>query len=87
MDLSTALERARTLRVRPVDMPSIDMPLTPRKVEIVRMVAAGLSNKAIATRLSIRVRSVEAHLDQARTQLGFHNRAQLAAWAVANRLV
>jgi DNA-binding CsgD family transcriptional regulator len=58
--------------------------LTPRKLEIARLVADGLADREIAERLSISERTVGAHLGQIRTQLGFRNRAQLAAW-VASR--
>src|SRR5205085_8138477 len=78
MDLRTALEQAR--EQVPADAA---VPLTARKAEIVRLVAAGLSNKEIAQRAAISERTVEAHLEQVRTQLGFNNRAQIAAWATA----
>lgn len=58
--------------------------LTPRKLEIARLVADGLADREIAERLSISERTVGAHLGQIRTQLGFRNRAQIAAW-VAQR--
>jgi non-specific serine/threonine protein kinase len=61
-----------------------DSPVTPRKMEIVRLVALGLPNKEIARRLSISERTVEAHLEQLRNQLGFRNRAQIAAWAASH---
>lgn len=57
--------------------------LPPRKTELVRLVAAGLSNKEIARRMSISVRTVESHMDQLRRQLGCRNRAQVAAWAAS----
>jgi DNA-binding CsgD family transcriptional regulator len=82
MDLHEAVERAgQATQVQS------DVPLTPRKREIVRLVAAGLSNKEIAQRVSISERTVEAHLDQVRNQLSLNNRAQVAAWAVARGLV
>ncbi|HEY4026864.1 MAG TPA: helix-turn-helix transcriptional regulator, partial [Candidatus Dormibacteraeota bacterium] len=60
--------------------------LTPRKAEIVRLVAEGLTDKEIARRLSISGRTVNAHLERVRLQLGLHNRAQIAAWATSNGL-
>jgi non-specific serine/threonine protein kinase len=82
MDLPAALERARAKPA--VDPGSV---VTPRKLAIIRLVAAGLANKEIAQRLSISERTVEAHLEQVRNQLGFHNRAQVAAWAVSSGLL
>jgi DNA-binding CsgD family transcriptional regulator len=52
-------------------------------MDVIRLVAIGLGNKEIARRLSISERTVEAHLEQVRNQLGFHNRAQIAAWAAS----
>jgi DNA-binding NarL/FixJ family response regulator len=78
MDLPAALERARAGRCDDSG-PSI----TRRKMDIIRLVAVGLANKEIARRLSISERTVEAHLEQVRNQLGLHNRAQIAVWAVS----
>jgi predicted ATPase/DNA-binding CsgD family transcriptional regulator len=62
-------------------------PITRRKRDIIQLVAMGLANKEIARRLSISERTVEAHLEQVRNQLGFRNRAQIAAWAVSRGLI
>jgi non-specific serine/threonine protein kinase len=78
MDLRAALERARG-----TDGEDPGLPVTRRKMAIIRLVAMGLANKEIARRLSISERTVEAHLEQVRNQLGFHNRAQIAAWATS----
>jgi non-specific serine/threonine protein kinase len=81
MDVPAALERGRrVVRVPPGEE------LTPRKAEIIRLVAQGLGNKEIGRRLSISERTVEAHLEQIRNRFGFHNRAQITAWAVARGL-
>lgn len=61
--------------------------LSPRRVQVVRLVTAGMTNKEIASDMSISRRTVEAHLDRVREQLGLQNRAQVAAWAVARGLV
>jgi non-specific serine/threonine protein kinase len=54
--------------------------LTPRETEVARLVAAGLSNRDIATRLFLSVRTVDVHVDRVLTKLGFHSRGQLTAW-------
>jgi non-specific serine/threonine protein kinase len=56
-------------------------PLTPREREVALLVAEGLSNRDIANRLVLSVRTVEVHVDRILTKLGFSNRTQLAAWA------
>jgi len=57
--------------------------LTARQREVTALVAEGLSNRAIADRLSIDERSVEGHLERIRDRLSLRSRAALAAWWVA----
>ena len=54
-------------------------PLTERQREIVELAVAGLSNKDIATRLVMSVRSVEGHLYRACQRVGANSREELAA--------
>jgi DNA-binding CsgD family transcriptional regulator len=54
-------------------------PLTAREREIVSLVADGLSNRQIAERLVVSVRTVEGHLYRASAKLGTTSRAELAA--------
>lgn len=60
--------------------------LTSREREVVGLVAAGLANRAIAERLVVGERTVESHITNILGKLGFANRAQIAAWAVAHDL-
>ena len=46
-----------------------------------QLVARGLTNREIAARLYLSVRTVEVHVDRILTKLGFHTRTQLTAWA------
>jgi non-specific serine/threonine protein kinase len=54
--------------------------LTRREREIAVLVATGLTNREIAGRLYLSVRTVEVHVDHTLTKLGFRTRTQLAAW-------
>lgn len=54
--------------------------LTPRELEIVRMVSQGLLNSAIAERLGIALRTVKFHRASAYRKLGVHTSAELALW-------
>jgi predicted ATPase/DNA-binding CsgD family transcriptional regulator len=56
--------------------------LTPREVEVAGLIAKGLSNKAIAAKLVIARRTVEAHVEHILDKLGFSSRTQVAAWMV-----
>jgi DNA-binding NarL/FixJ family response regulator len=54
--------------------------LTRREIEVARLVAAGLTNREIAERLHLSVRTVETHVDRVLGKLDFHTRTQLAVW-------
>ncbi len=54
------------------------LPLTAREREIVALAARGLSNKDIAERLTVSVRTVEGHLYRAGLKLGVSERGALA---------
>jgi DNA-binding CsgD family transcriptional regulator/biotin operon repressor len=54
--------------------------LTPRELEIARLIARGLSNRAIADELVISQATVARHVANMLTKLGFNSRAQVAAW-------
>ncbi|MBU3062848.1 LuxR C-terminal-related transcriptional regulator [Nocardia sp. NEAU-G5] len=55
--------------------------LTRRETDVARLIAAGYSNKRIATELVISVRTAETHVDHILTKLDFTSRTQIAAWA------
>ena len=61
--------------------------LTRRESEVALLVARGLTNREVADRLYLSVRTVEVHVDRILTKLGFHTRTQLAAWAHAEGLL
>ncbi|NUW32452.1 AAA family ATPase [Nonomuraea sp. SMC257] len=55
-------------------------PLTQREMEIARLVARGMSNKAIAASLVIAQRTAEGHVENILSKLGFSSRVQIASW-------
>jgi predicted ATPase/DNA-binding CsgD family transcriptional regulator len=55
--------------------------LSAREVDVVRLVADGLANKAIAAELHLSVRTVESHVRHVLAKVGLDNRTQLATWA------
>lgn len=54
--------------------------LTRRERQVAGLLTEGLTSRAIATRLFISERTAEYHVEQIRNKLGFHARAQVAAW-------
>jgi DNA-binding CsgD family transcriptional regulator len=59
--------------------------LTRREREIAALVAEGLTNKEIASRLTIAQRTAEGHVERVLTKMGFSSRAQIAAWVAESR--
>ena len=60
--------------------------LTGREQEVVRLVARGRSNKAIAHQLGISPRTVEGHLNHVFEKVGSTSRTELVHYALANGL-
>jgi DNA-binding NarL/FixJ family response regulator len=61
--------------------------LTKREREVLTHIAEGLSNKEIATRLGVGVRTVETHRERIMRKLNIHSVAGLTKYAVAKGLV
>jgi non-specific serine/threonine protein kinase len=59
--------------------PELDQ-LTRRESEVAQLIAQGMSNKEIATKLVISRRTAEAHVEHILVKLGFTSRAQIATW-------
>jgi predicted ATPase/DNA-binding CsgD family transcriptional regulator len=58
-------------------------PLAKREADVARLVAEGLTNKEIGSRLFISERTVDSHVRSILNKLGFSSRAQIAAWMAA----
>ena len=61
--------------------------LSPREVEVLRLVAAGLTNRAIADALTISERTVDRHVSNIFTKLEVSTRAAATAFAYEHGLV
>jgi DNA-binding NarL/FixJ family response regulator len=78
--LATAVERA-------LGGPHRGAALTRRQHEVAELVTAGLTNRDIAARLHLSVRTVEDHVESILDRLGFDRRSQIAAFMIQGDLV
>ena len=67
--------------------PALASTLTGRETEMLRLVAAGLPNRAIGQQLGVSENTVKYHMKNILQKLHLHNRAEAAAYAVQNGLV
>jgi DNA-binding NarL/FixJ family response regulator len=64
-----------------------DHGLTPRELEVLRLVSAGKTNKAIAAELVLSERTVDRHVSNIFTKLNVSSRAAATAYAYKHQLV
>jgi two-component system, NarL family, response regulator LiaR len=67
---------------QPLALPLIEEPLTEREIEILRLVAQGLSNKAIADYFMISERTVRTHVSSILAKLHLASRTQATLYAL-----
>jgi len=61
--------------------------LTPRELEVLQHICAGLSNREIAEKLDLSVNTVAVHRANIMNALGVHKTAELVVYAITNGLV
>jgi NarL family two-component system response regulator LiaR len=71
---------------RPSDLPPAEEPLTEREVEVLGLVAQGLSNQEIAEELVISEPTVRTHVSNILSKLHLANRTQAALYALREGL-
>jgi NarL family two-component system response regulator LiaR len=85
--LSPAIAQKVLVELRqPSDRPPTPDPLTDREVEVIRLVAKGLSNQEIAERLVVTEATVRAHVSNILSKLHLANRTQAALYALREGL-
>jgi len=62
-------------------------PLTPREVEVLRLVAEGLRNKEIAAKLTISEQTTQGHLKTILSKLGVHDRTEAVTVAARRGII
>jgi len=61
--------------------------LTPRETEVLQLVAAGKTNKEIASQLSVSIATVERHLANVYSKIGARGRTEATAFAITRGLI
>ncbi len=64
-----------------------DSTLTPREIEVVRLLAEGNSNKQVASALGVSTRTIESHRNHIMHKMNFASFSDLIRFAVRNNLV
>lgn len=72
---------------RPAVEPELPEGLTAREVDVLRLVAQGLSNARTASRLVVSEATVKTHVNHLISKLGVDGRPALVAWAWRNGVV
>jgi DNA-binding NarL/FixJ family response regulator len=83
---SITLRLLRQFTTQPVAGP-VPSDVSPREIEVMKLVARGMTNAEIAAQLFIAVATVKTHLGSLQAKLNLRNRVEVAAWAWERRLV
>ncbi|MFJ1767370.1 response regulator [Amycolatopsis sp. NPDC088138] len=86
-DVTRRLVGRYAARIRPVDDDPGDIPLTPRELEVLRLIADGFSNSEIAATLMISPETVKTFVSRMLTKLGLRDRVQAVIYAFRQGLV
>ena len=70
----------------PASRPALPDELTPREVEVLKLIAAGLSNSEIADQLVLSNATVKTHINRIFYKTGARDRAQAVRYAYQHRL-
>jgi DNA-binding NarL/FixJ family response regulator len=86
-ELGAAIDLARVEELLPQDARNAAGPLTGREIEVLRLVASGLTNRRIAGKLNISEKTVARHLSNIFNKLNLSSRTAATAYAYDHKLV
>ena len=78
--IAYALEEKKPSRPAGLTTKTSSMPLSKRELEIAELVAQGLSNKQIASRVFLSERTIETHVSNILDKLGVNSRVEISSW-------
>jgi NarL family two-component system response regulator LiaR len=87
LDPAVALTLIRTVKDSQQASPAPEATLSEREVEVLRLVAEGLSNQEIADKLSLSERTARNHVGNILSKLHLANRTQAALYALRHGIV
>ncbi|QLJ02663.1 response regulator transcription factor [Streptomyces sp. NEAU-sy36] len=85
-DVTRRLVGRYAARIRPAENASRDIPLTPRELEVLRLIADGLSNSEIAAALVISPETVKTFVSRILGKLQLRDRVQAVVYAYRHGL-
>jgi DNA-binding CsgD family transcriptional regulator len=85
--LGAAGDASRVRALRPAGAPAAASGLTGREIEVLRLIATGATNRAIAGRLVISEKTVARHVSNIFTKLDLSSRAAATAYAYDHKLL
>jgi DNA-binding NarL/FixJ family response regulator len=85
--LSSDAQRALMEKWLDGGRPDLDEQLTPRELEVVKLIAEAYTNRQIAETLKVSEKTVESHRGNVLSKLGMRDRVEVARYAVRRGLV
>jgi DNA-binding NarL/FixJ family response regulator len=86
--VTAVLDQTPTTPAGEPQVPALDLPddLTPREVEVLKLIAAGLSNQEVANKLVLSNATVKTHINRIFYKTGARDRAQAVRYAYQHGL-
>ena len=69
------------------DIPELEMTLTHREIEVLRLIAEGATNTEVSEKLFISPHTVKSHVIHIFNKLGVNDRTQAAVWATRHKII